>query len=103
MPAGIFNSSYYGKDYRAGAALLRARRPYLFRNALTGLGLVAFTISVCTYSTRTPLPEKKARREAWFAYIKGNFPDAYTIRAVGQDEFSDVKVPDTPAKQQQKQ
>ncbi|EAW20093.1 uncharacterized protein NFIA_097160 [Aspergillus fischeri NRRL 181] len=76
MAAGIFNSTYYGKDYRAGAALLRARRPYLFKNALTGLGLVAFTISVY----------------------------AYTIRAVGQDEFSDVKVPDTPAKpQQQKQ
>jgi hypothetical protein len=27
-----FNSTYYGKDYRAGAALLRARRPYLFKN-----------------------------------------------------------------------
>ncbi|RHZ72615.1 hypothetical protein CDV55_106682 [Aspergillus turcosus] len=72
MPAGIFNSTYYGKDYRAGAALLRARRPYLFKNALTGLGLVAFTISVY----------------------------AYTIRAVGQDEFSDVKVPDTYAQKQ---
>ncbi|KAL4888681.1 hypothetical protein BDV59DRAFT_188148 [Aspergillus ambiguus] len=72
MPAGIFNSTYYGKDYRAGAALLRARRPYLFKNALTGLGLVAFTISIY----------------------------AYTIRAVGQDEFSDVKVPDAPAKKE---
>lgn len=43
-----FNSSYYGKDYRAGAALLRARRPYLFKNAITGLGLCGFTIGVCT-------------------------------------------------------
>lgn len=42
-----FNSTYYGKDYRAGAALLRARRPYLFRNAITGFGLFAFTIAVC--------------------------------------------------------
>ncbi|EAW15123.1 uncharacterized protein ACLA_057790 [Aspergillus clavatus NRRL 1] len=76
MAAGIFNSTYYGKDYRAGAALLRARRPYLVKNALTGFGLIAFTISVY----------------------------AYTIRAVGQDEFSDVKVPDAPAKaEQQKQ
>lgn len=25
------------------------------------------------------------------------FADAYTIRAVGQEEFSDVKVPDEPA------
>ncbi|KAF9894243.1 hypothetical protein FE257_007745 [Aspergillus nanangensis] len=75
MAVGIFNSTYYGKDYRAGAALLRARRPYLFKNALTGLGLVGFTMAVY----------------------------AYTISAVGQDEFSDVKVPDTPAKSQQKQ
>ncbi|KAL2814798.1 hypothetical protein BJX63DRAFT_191587 [Aspergillus granulosus] len=69
MPAGIFNSTYYGKDYRAGAALLRARRPYLVKNAVTGLGLCIFTIGVY----------------------------AYTIRAVGQDEFSDVQVPETPA------
>ncbi|RAL07429.1 uncharacterized protein BO97DRAFT_429291 [Aspergillus homomorphus CBS 101889] len=75
MASGIFNSSYYGKDYRAGAALLRARRPYLLKNAVTGLCLVGFTIGVY----------------------------AYTIRAVGQDEFSDVKVPDAPAKPQQKQ
>ncbi|KAI9373167.1 hypothetical protein BJX61DRAFT_504039 [Aspergillus egyptiacus] len=73
MPAGIFNSTYYGKDYRAGAALLRARRPYLFKNVFTGLGLCMFTVGVY----------------------------AYTIRAVGQDEFSDVKVPDTPATPQQ--
>ncbi|KAF3397804.1 hypothetical protein F1880_005656 [Penicillium rolfsii] len=69
MASGIFNSTYYGKDYRAGAALLRARRPYLFKNALTGFGLFAFSIAVY----------------------------AYTIRAVGQEEFSDVKVPDAPA------
>ncbi|EPS25982.1 hypothetical protein POX_c04356 [Penicillium oxalicum] len=69
MASGIFNSTYYGKDYRAGAALLRARRPYLFKNAVTGFSLFAFTIAV--YS--------------------------YTIRAVGQEEFSDVKVPDAPA------
>lgn len=43
-----FNSSYYGKDYRAGAALLRARRPYLIKNTLTGLGLCLFTVGVCT-------------------------------------------------------
>lgn len=42
-----FNSTYYGKDYRAGAALLRARRPYLFKNTITGFGLFAFTIAVC--------------------------------------------------------
>ncbi|KAJ6120303.1 hypothetical protein N7523_004583 [Penicillium sp. IBT 18751x] len=69
MASGIFNSTYYGKDYRAGAALLRARQPFLVKNALTGFGLFAFTIGV---------------------YV-------YTIKAVGQEEFSDVKVPDAPA------
>ncbi|EED16067.1 conserved hypothetical protein [Talaromyces stipitatus ATCC 10500] len=77
MPSGIFNSSYYGKDYRAGAALLRARRPYLVRNTLTGLGLCGFVVGV---------------------YV-------FTIRAVGQEDFSDVVVPPAPAtatNQQQK-
>ncbi|KAL1957993.1 hypothetical protein VTO42DRAFT_5205 [Malbranchea cinnamomea] len=64
----LFRSTYYDKDYRAGAALLRARRPYLIKNAVTGIGLFAFCIGV--YS--------------------------YTIKAVGQDDFSDVKVPDAP-------
>ncbi|KAJ5975270.1 hypothetical protein N7481_008977 [Penicillium waksmanii] len=74
MAAGIFNSTYYGKDYRAGAALLRARRPFLVKNALTGFGLFAFTIGVY----------------------------AYTIKAVGQEEFSDVKVPEIPASSEKK-
>ncbi|RAO72693.1 uncharacterized protein BHQ10_008705 [Talaromyces amestolkiae] len=73
MPSGLFNSTYYGKDYRAGAALLRARRPYLVRNALTGLGLCGFVVGVY----------------------------AFTIRAVGQEDFSDVVVPSTPAASQQ--
>ncbi|EEH46365.1 uncharacterized protein PADG_02463 [Paracoccidioides brasiliensis Pb18] len=62
----IFKSSYYDKDYRAGAALLRARRPYLFKNAATGIALFAFCIGVY----------------------------AFTINAVGQDDFSDVIVPE---------
>ncbi|QVM06404.1 hypothetical protein D8B26_001117 [Coccidioides posadasii str. Silveira] len=70
----LFRSSYYDKDYRAGAALLRARRPYLVKNALTGVVLFGFCISVY----------------------------AFTINAVGQDDFSDVKVPDAP-KQPNKQ
>jgi hypothetical protein len=44
-----FNSTYYGKDYRAGAALLRARRPYLVKNTLTGIALFSFCIGVCMY------------------------------------------------------
>ncbi|KAE8442675.1 hypothetical protein EG329_002973 [Mollisiaceae sp. DMI_Dod_QoI] len=62
-------SSYYDKHYKQSAALIRARRPYLVRNSLTGLGLFAFCIGV--YS--------------------------WTITAVSQDEFEDVKVPEAPA------
>ncbi|KAK2758657.1 hypothetical protein FQN54_003347 [Arachnomyces sp. PD_36] len=64
----LFKSTYYDRDYRAGAALLRARRPYLLKNTVTGVGLFAFCVGVY----------------------------AFTIRAVGQDDFSDVKVPETP-------
>ncbi|RCI15340.1 hypothetical protein L249_6732 [Ophiocordyceps polyrhachis-furcata BCC 54312] len=62
------HSTYYDRRLRQGPALIRARRPYLFRNSLTGLGLVLF--------------------------ITGIY--AYTLKAVGQDEFADVKVPDAP-------
>ncbi|PGH00403.1 hypothetical protein GX51_05811 [Blastomyces parvus] len=62
----VFKSSYYDKDYRAGAALLRARRPYLIKNAATGLALFGLCIGVY----------------------------AFTINAVGQDDFSDVQLPE---------
>jgi len=61
-------SSYYQPDYSQSAALIRARRPYLFKNIATGAGIFAFTIGVY-----------------WF-----------TINAVGQETFDDVKVPDAP-------
>ncbi|KAI0995737.1 hypothetical protein K3495_g12444 [Podosphaera aphanis] len=61
-------SSYYDKNYRQSAALIRARRPYIVKNALSGLALFAFTMGV--YS--------------------------WTIKAVSQDEFEDVEVPSTP-------
>jgi len=48
--------------------LIRARRPYLVKNILTGASIFAFAIGVY----------------------------AFTIRAVAQDEFEDVKVPDAP-------
>ncbi|PFH57999.1 hypothetical protein XA68_14294 [Ophiocordyceps unilateralis] len=60
--------TYYDRRLRQGPALIRARRPYLLRNTLTGLGLFSITVAI---------------------YI-------YTIKAVGQDEFADVKVPDAP-------
>jgi cytochrome c oxidase assembly factor 3 len=94
-----FNSSYYGKDYRAGAALLRARRPYLVKNALTGLTLCGFVVGVCTslsslLTTGTTISFRSLRTD-W------RLLDAFTIRAVGQEDFSDVVVPSAPAASQQ--
>ncbi|KAJ8071136.1 hypothetical protein OCU04_001476 [Sclerotinia nivalis] len=42
-------SSYYDKNYKQSAALIRARRPYLVKNALTGAGIFAFALGVCKY------------------------------------------------------
>ncbi|TWU77131.1 hypothetical protein ED733_008335 [Metarhizium rileyi] len=64
------HSTYYDRRYRQGPALIRARRPYLFKNALTGLGLLTVVGGIY-----------------W-----------YTLRAVGQDDFDDVKVPNAPQK-----
>ncbi|KAI9869011.1 MAG: hypothetical protein M1813_002834 [Trichoglossum hirsutum] len=61
-------SSYYDNHYRQSAALLRARRPYLIKNAVTGLVIFSFAVGVY----------------------------AFTIKAVSQDDFEDVIIPDTP-------
>ncbi|KAI0484896.1 hypothetical protein GGR56DRAFT_48967 [Xylariaceae sp. FL0804] len=68
MPPGIFNSTYWDQRNHQTAALIRARRPYLFKNAVTGISLFAMTVGI---------------------YF-------YTIHAIGQDEFTDVKVPPAP-------
>ncbi|KAI9857325.1 MAG: hypothetical protein M1824_004875 [Vezdaea acicularis] len=67
MPV-IPRSSYYDKHYRQSAALIRARRPYLIKNVLTGTAIFGFAIGVY----------------------------AFTIKAVAQDDFEDVHVPDAP-------
>jgi hypothetical protein len=41
--------TYYDSDFRQGQSLIRARRPFLVKNALTGLAIVAFTASVCMF------------------------------------------------------
>ncbi|KAF2146619.1 uncharacterized protein K452DRAFT_294172 [Aplosporella prunicola CBS 121167] len=64
----IPRSSYYDKHYRQSPALIRARQPYLVKNIFTGAAIFGFAIGVY----------------------------AFTIRAVAQDEFEDVKVPDKP-------
>ncbi|MCJ1481639.1 hypothetical protein MMC06_001798 [Schaereria dolodes] len=65
----IPRSSYYDKNYKQTAALIRARQPFLIRNILTGSAMFAFTVGVY----------------------------AFTINAVAQDDFSDVQIPDAPA------
>ncbi|KAI9882755.1 MAG: Nucleolar protein 12 [Watsoniomyces obsoletus] len=67
----IPRSTYYDREYRQAASLIRARRPYLIKNAVTGLALFGFT--VCVY--------------------------AYTIHAIAQDDFEDVPIPDAPPPQ----
>ncbi|CAI4216704.1 unnamed protein product [Parascedosporium putredinis] len=62
------STSYYDRNLRQGPALIRARRPYLVKNAVTGLALLGVVSGV---------------------YM-------WTINAVGQDNFEDVKVPDAP-------
>lgn len=64
----IPQSSYYDRHNRPTAALYRARQPYLIKNAFTGLAIITFAAGVY----------------------------AFTIRAVAQDEFEDVQVPDAP-------
>ncbi|CCX34874.1 hypothetical protein FPQ18DRAFT_360234 [Pyronema domesticum] len=61
-------NSYYDADMRQGQSMIRARRPFVVKNALTGLAIAGFT--ACVY--------------------------AYTIRAVAQDNFEDVPIPDAP-------
>ncbi|KAJ6260158.1 hypothetical protein Dda_4381 [Drechslerella dactyloides] len=61
----IKRSSYYNPDYRQGQSLIRARSPYLVKNAITGLALVGFVIGIY----------------------------AYTIRAIKSDDFADAALP----------
>ncbi|CAK7268277.1 hypothetical protein SEPCBS119000_002978 [Sporothrix epigloea] len=66
--SGVEHSTYYDRKLRQSPALIRARRPYLVKNTLVGLGITAFALGVYTY----------------------------TIRVVGQDDFDDVQVPSGP-------
>lgn len=68
--------------------MIRARRPYLVRNAVTGLGLFAFTAGVC----KTHIIPRFAH-----AALTDILLDFWTMKKIGQDDFEDVKVPDAPA------
>jgi cytochrome c oxidase assembly factor 3, fungi type len=79
-------SSYYESDYRQSAALIRARRPYLFKNMATGAAIFSFALGVCACAPTIHFKDKVLIVPT----------DAFTIHAVGQDNFEDVKVPDAP-------
>lgn len=64
-------SSYYDENYRASAALLRARQPYLVKNILVGSSLLAVTAGI---------------------YLM-------TFKLVSQDDFSDLKAPEQATKE----
>ncbi|EXJ57087.1 hypothetical protein A1O7_07431 [Cladophialophora yegresii CBS 114405] len=89
-------SSYYNPDYRTGAALLRARRPYLVKNTLTGIAIFGFAIGVCMPAC---LPSAHLVAISFenqpltdvFAIIV-----SFTLKAVGQETFDDVIVPSEP-------
>lgn len=80
-------NSYYNRNWAQSESLIRARRPYLFKNTVLGLGLLVFTGAICTF-----LRQGQSSR----TYRLMMETDTYTLKAVGQDEFEDVKVPDTP-------
>ncbi|EAQ93561.1 predicted protein [Chaetomium globosum CBS 148.51] len=50
----LSRSSYYDNRNRQSAALIRARRPYLVKNAVVGLSISAFAIGICTAAPRLP-------------------------------------------------
>lgn len=56
-------SSYYDKDFRATAALIRARRPFLVRNLVTGAGIFGFAIGVCKWQFWTLAASLHRRRQ----------------------------------------
>ncbi|KAJ9500518.1 hypothetical protein LTR99_000559 [Exophiala xenobiotica] len=90
-------SSYYNPDYRTGAALNRARRPYLFKNMVTGVAIFSFAIGVCTQALRTLFSVCIYRHH--YPLTLAPKTVAFTLRAVGQDRFEDVIVPDAPGAQ----
>lgn len=83
-------STYYTKDYRQSAALIRARQPFLIKNIFTGLGIASFVIGVCKFYCL--LGQAKGLKICR-ADLMGH-TDAFTISAVAQDDFSDVQIPD---------
>jgi hypothetical protein len=59
------------------ASLIRARKPYLWKNFFMGIALSSLATGICA---------------CLFTQLCGRTPPVvYTIRAIGTDEFEDVK------------
>ncbi|KAL2284497.1 hypothetical protein FJTKL_08881 [Diaporthe vaccinii] len=59
--AGIDHSSYYTRKNAQSAALLRARRPYLVKNAVTGLAIAGVAAGICASETQKPTHLQSSR------------------------------------------
>ncbi|OAL37423.1 hypothetical protein AYO20_03272 [Fonsecaea nubica] len=100
LRAGILKrSSYYNSDYRSGAALIRARRPYLVKNTITGIAIFGFAIGVSLppLELRTKLSQSLSESftltDNYSLRISFRETVAFTLKAVGQETFDDVIVP----------
>lgn len=51
-------STYYDRRYRQSPALIRARRPYLVKNAVLGLALASLSVGICA-SPRRPVENER--------------------------------------------
>jgi cytochrome c oxidase assembly factor 3, fungi type len=75
----IGGSTYYdAKTQRFGESLIRARKPYFYKNILTGFALTGLVSGICTVIR---------------AHILSMLTTSvlYTLKAIGTDEFEDVK------------
>lgn len=91
------HSSYYDNRNRPTAALYRARQPYLVRNAITGLAIFGFVAGVCTWqASKQLLNNPRASINTIDRSLTNQHLDTWTIKAIGQDDFSDVPIPDAP-------
>jgi cytochrome c oxidase assembly factor 3, fungi type len=75
-----------------GSSLIRARRPFVFKNAVVGITLASFAVTMC----------KRRLRRTQQSSSNPNI-DFMTMRLVGQDNFDDVKVPDAPVAKRSQQ
>lgn len=116
--------SYYDKHYRMSPALIRARQPFLIKNIITGLGLFSITVGICQSSSITTTTTTTSSSSSFSSLLlnpchkpsapfgthiiythklersrkltSGEYIDIWTIKAIGQDDFSDLDMPDPP-------